>query len=418
MTPGEEADITSHSRSSSRSRFSIAANGSNPATLASPMSEPGPRKGESPSLAKSLWLRRSHSTKVPSSLHAARPSVPGTLETSSSQEINSSSSPPLSASHLASLGASSPHPRSAPAKRQPASRSSHGIETFNGPPPALSTQRSYTTDVTRRRPAPPNLILNRPSLRGRSHTDSWIDTNASRRSLSVDDRTRVVPWIDPGVGRINGEKTKVGMDSVVVSHQSLDDDTDRTLCSLRSDETSPTWRAQGEPAQPDENSQYLQDDQHPETTVEDGESKLSQEDLFLNLAKSDTLAHDAAESSSRSESKSERRRVSSVVYYFSTWLALPGYQRNFEFRLNGGAKHMCACCYTAMSYKSWIELIMNSRASAYQPRNSRVRHSNLLRDYLPAGENSKGIWFRQARTLRALGGVHRGICQSKTCNCQ
>ncbi|KAI9703632.1 MAG: hypothetical protein M1836_007402 [Candelina mexicana] len=39
--------------------------------------------------------------------------------------------------------------RSPVLKRAPASRSSHGIETSSGPPPALSTQRSYTTEASR-----------------------------------------------------------------------------------------------------------------------------------------------------------------------------------------------------------------------------------------------------------------------------
>lgn len=104
------------------------------------------------------------------------------------------------------------------------------------------------------------------------------------------------------------------MDFVSASYQSLDDDTDRTLRGLRTDEPSPTLRALGEPAQQDQNSQSSQEEKHPESVEEDEHSKSSQEDLFLNLAKSDTLADDAADGSSRSESKSERRRVSSAFY--------------------------------------------------------------------------------------------------------
>ena len=43
-------------------------------------------------------------------------------------------------------GASSLDARFPFTRRAPASRSSHGIETLSGPPPALSTQRSYTVD--------------------------------------------------------------------------------------------------------------------------------------------------------------------------------------------------------------------------------------------------------------------------------
>ena len=323
--------MTTHIRSSSRSRFLTVTNSANPAIPASHLSESGPRRGEPSSSAKPSLLHRSYSTTA-RSLHATRSSVPGTSENSSSQRPTSSPSPPLSSLHIGStnlppsiaahpsspFGASSAHSRSALGRRQPASRSSHGIATSNGPPPALITQRSYTTEVARRRPAPPDLIPNRPSLRGRSHTDSWIDTKAQRRALSVDDRTRLGPWDGPGVGTMEAENTTDRMDSVAASHQSLDDDTDRTLLGFRSDEPSPTLRLSGEPTPPNENFRYSQQDKHPEPTEEDQQSKSSQEDLFLDLAKSDTMADDAANGSSRSDSRSERRRVSSASSYFST----------------------------------------------------------------------------------------------------
>ena len=292
------------------------------------VSESGLKMEELPSPARPLWLHRRHSTTA-RPLHAARPSLPGPSETSSFRGPTSSPPSPLSSSHGVSTlvhsvasystspsGASPAHSRSTVARRQPASRSSHGIETFNGPPPALSTQRSYTTDVTRRRPAPADLIPNRPSLRGRSQTDSWIDTKAQRRSLSVDECTRVDSWEALGAERIEAPNTTDGMNSVLASHQTLDDDTDRTLRSLSTDRPSPTFTALEEPAQLDENSQSSREDKHSQPAEEDQKSKSSQEDLFLDLAKSDTTVNDTPVGLNRSASKSEKRRVSSALGEF------------------------------------------------------------------------------------------------------
>lgn len=324
-TRGENPDMTAHTRSSSQSPFLAALNSSIPAMPALHGSESGSKRGESPSPARPSWLHRSHSTaaRLP---HAARPSLPGTSEPLSFRGLTSSPSSPLSSSHGGSTlvpsvasyptspsGASPAPSRSTVARRQPASRSSHGIETSNGPPPALSTQHSYSPDVARRRPAPPDLILNRPSLPGRSRTDSWIDTKAQRRSWSVDLRTSVGPWEALGVERIEAQNTKDGMDSAAASRQALDDDTDRTLRSLSTGRPSPTFTALEEPAQPDESSQSSPEDKPSEPAEEDPKSKSSQEDLFLDLAKSDTTANETPDGLSRSASKSERRRVSSAL---------------------------------------------------------------------------------------------------------
>lgn len=126
----------------------------------------------------------------------------------------------------------------------------------------------------------------------------------------MDERTRVDSWEALGVERIEASNTVDGMDSVLASHQTLDDDTDRTLRSLSTDRPSPTFTALEEPAQPDENSQSSLEDKHLEPAEEDQKSKSSQEDLFLDLAKSDITANDTPVSLSRSASKSEKRRVS------------------------------------------------------------------------------------------------------------
>ena len=63
------------------------------------------------------------------------------------------------ASYFASQpGASGLEARSPANKRPPASRSSHGVETSNGPPPALSTQRSHSNDSAWRILPPINTV--------------------------------------------------------------------------------------------------------------------------------------------------------------------------------------------------------------------------------------------------------------------
>ena len=382
-TPDEEADIISHVRSSrslhipTLSTVSTAVNSANSANPANPamqvyhISESGPR-GETPSSATSLLLHRSHSTTTRSS-HAARPTVPGTSEFPFSRGRTSSPSPSLSSSQsvavniphatasdlTAQLGASYPHPRSTPVRRQPASRSSHGIETSTGPPPALSTQRSYTTEVTRRRPAPVDPIVSRPSLRGRSQTDSKLDSKTRRRNRSADDPTHASPWQRPNIERRTTEINKGNMDGALKFHQPPADDTDGIQCGLRSKSPSPDLSTIATPAaQPDESSYSMQEDEyaksveedrsskssqdgsrskssqevdhsespqdghHAKSTQEHESSKSSQEDLFLNLAKSGALADDAAQVPTRRHSRSERSRVSPASALVSTLTAV------------------------------------------------------------------------------------------------
>lgn len=142
---------------------------------------------------------------------------------------------------------------------------------------------------------------------------------------------------------MEAEHWKDGMDSVAASQPSLDDDTDRTLRGSRSDEPSPTVGAPGEPPQADEKSRSSQGEKHPEAMEEDEQSKSSQEDLFLNLAKSGIMADDAANGLSRSESKSksERRRVSSALDSLFTWPASPGHHATGNPVGLGKGIHVC-----------------------------------------------------------------------------
>lgn len=373
VTLEKETEMPSHVRSSSLSRppstyiaepisFVRAVNSAN---SANPVTQPWHLSESGRSSAKPFLLHRSHSTaaRLP---HAARPTVPDSSEIQSSRAQTSSPSPSISSSRSVAttladstasyatppLGVSPVSSRSALARRPPASRSSHGIETSSGPPPALITRRSYTTEVARRRPAPAELVLSRPTLRGRSHTDSRLDSKAQRRNFSVDDFTRAGSWRSPSVKRRESENTTENMDSRTAAQPPPDDDdTDRTFRGWRGNDPSLTSSARGEPAatpqdersgslqedehsktwQEDEHSKSVLDDEHSKSLQEDEPSKLaqedehsksSQEDLFLDLAKSDTLGEDTTDVLSKSGSRSERRHVSPTL--------LPPYPRGLH----------------------------------------------------------------------------------------
>lgn len=433
--------MASHIRSSSRPPSAYIATpislarAANPVTQPLHLSESGPRKGETPSSAKPFLLHRSHSTTARSP-HAARPIIPDSSEIQSSRGQTASPSPSLSSSQsvcttLADstasyatppLGASPASSRSAPARRQPASRSSHGIETSSGPPPALITQRSYTTEVARRRPAPAELVVSRPTLRGRSQTDSRIDSRAQRRNLSVDDFTRAGQWRSPSVKRRETEKPKENMDALTATQQSPDEGTDRTLHGLGSNDPSPTSSFRGEPAAPqDERSSSLQEDEHsgslqedePPSLQEDEHSKFLQEDeyskslqedLFLNLANSDTLVEDAADVVRKSDRKSDRRHVSPTFY-----LSYP-LDCKVELLWIGDTDRI----FTSYIHESSTQLMMNSLAPAYQPHNSSIRRSHPPRDRLPAEGSFQCIRFHRTKNLRIFKGAHPGTSKCIT----
>ncbi|KAI9720810.1 MAG: hypothetical protein M1812_002649 [Candelaria pacifica] len=128
--------------------------------------------------------------------------------------------------------------RSPFSKRAPASRSSHGIETSSGPPPALSTQRSYTAEASRngyvstqQQPLNPRteagtLLVNANGIGSgdcgfecreiaKPNCEGSVDASSRQRSFSIGqpinrmDRTRVDAW-----ARDDGDATIRGIDSV------------------------------------------------------------------------------------------------------------------------------------------------------------------------------------------------------------
>lgn len=243
-----------------------------------PSSSPPPSPSPSPSPSQLLPSRLSHSSSTPSSYFSPR------------------------------TGASGLEPRSLPNKRQPASRSSHGIETSNGPPPALITQRSYTAESVRKHPTPIDVAAARPHRKRRSETGKSVDSVIHLAPLPTDDKNSFEP--SKATRRIRREAEPVQDDMAAATagygkHQmSLQADQDSTLRNL--DRTMSSNSAAAHAATPNF------------AAIRHGEeqSKATQEDLFLLLARSNSLT----DNTTAAAAKSERKRVGvGVIYSFAIY---------------------------------------------------------------------------------------------------
>ena len=184
-------------------------------------------------------------------------------------------------------------------KRAPASWSSNGIETLTGPPPALSTQRSYTVDHGTRSV---NLRAeNEPSGGGVGTTSA---SRRPSRAYLVESGRKSVSSLRRGPLEFetHGADRETIMDGAEhhrYASEYSQRDPDRALRAL--DGTSGgrrDGRGDGE-----YNGERVDDRPH---RLLDPERKHSdKEDLFLNLAKVN-LAHDDAGDTSL---RTERRRV-------------------------------------------------------------------------------------------------------------
>ena len=159
-------------------------------------------------------------------------------------------------------------PRSPESKRPPASRSSHGIETRSGPPPALSTRRSINVDTPWRSPPSTNPGLYQTGADGNTNSD-------------VNDTHCVL--------NARPEQTDYGLEVMMT----------------RSENEAPRERASA-PVDDDQDSTLRVKTQYRTDHQGDGRPRPQQEDLFLNLSRTDPLADDGSDSMSRAE----RRRVS------------------------------------------------------------------------------------------------------------
>ena len=196
------------------------------------------------------------------------------------QSLANQLSPPSASYFTRQPDASGCDARSPFTRRAPASRSSHGIETLSGPPPALSTQRSYTVDSARNHAPPGDLTQTSHQTRndepGRAKKDAT--------TLKAEDRF--------GDGRpIRLDDSKAGM---ALQKRARDDFT------LEEEQDQVTLRG----------NDFSRSDQ-PDRRGQMGDNRLekrsqaSQEDLFLNMAQNDAAANGDADPSYQKQ----RRRV-------------------------------------------------------------------------------------------------------------
>ncbi|KAI9773962.1 MAG: hypothetical protein M1839_001974 [Geoglossum umbratile] len=243
-----------------------------------------------------------------------------TLPTSSSSLQSAEPlSPPSRPYFSPPSGRSDFEPRSPPQKnrRAPASRSSNGVATSTGPPPALSTQRPYPTDAPRRSWNPTEFAFAQQALSqtglvglgagNRSSSGTIIagqfGNNNEAHELNHHDSTDLSK-----IPRLNHSRPDESMNGRTVSRYGedlLEDDRDRTLRALEGDFRS----------------------------TEDGGEKANGEaeggeDIFLNLARSSsTLGETSSRRRSRLPTTSSHRQ-SLPPNSFSSPLSRPSHDPN------------------------------------------------------------------------------------------
>ena len=187
-------------------------------------------------------------------------------------------------------GASGNEARSPPIKRPPASRSSHGIATSSGPPTALSTRRSYNAES--RLPIPPTSP--RATHPPMVHSTS-IDSIVRQTNQTVDDSTESRD--SEGVRSTQQRK------SSIVEGGTIKMDGRHEIQSGSEEDRDPTLRINGHRKKTGAHIRKESGQQN---------SQSSQEDLFLNLARADSVVENGPEQSIRSERKHFRFRGSSL----------------------------------------------------------------------------------------------------------
>lgn len=208
---------------------------------------------------------------------------------------SSSTSPfplaPQSASYFSQQpGASGNEARSTQSRRPPASRSSHGIETSSGPPPALSTRRSYNAESPWRSPPSDPRAIRPPMIDSAS-----IDSVVRQTHYIANDHT------EPGTSE--GARSTQPRKSSMVEGAARAMDGRYEVQSGSEEDRDSTLRINGHN---DKNGKH--------TRKESGQqpSQSSQEDLFLNLARADSVVDSGPEPSNRSGQKRSRIRGSSL----------------------------------------------------------------------------------------------------------
>ncbi|GAD97805.1 conserved hypothetical protein [Paecilomyces variotii No. 5] len=167
--------------------------------------------------------------------------------------------------------------RSSHLKRAPASHSSYGIETTNGPPPALSTRRSLLQDKTRR----PSVNLDLSTI-SRSASASQLASPArkkSRLSVSID----AILNSDPSAAQRREQLPPAP----------------RTAAPTASQNTMSSAAHLGRSVQTSDRDQLVRslarrsmDDSSKSSSADENRSR--NDDIFLNIAKSSVNRRDSA----------------------------------------------------------------------------------------------------------------------------
>ena len=188
-------------------------------------------------------------------------------------------------------GASGCEPRSSQKRRPPASRSSNGIETFSGPPPALSTRRSYNAEPPWRSSAPSDpRAIHSPTVHSAS-IDSIVRQTHHIANDNIEPKT--------SEGGRSAERGK----SSIVERRTIPMDVRHEVQSGSEEDRESTLRLNG---------RGVRNGRHARKESGQQQSQSSHEDLFLNLAKADSEINDEVEPPKKSDRKSSRNRGSSL----------------------------------------------------------------------------------------------------------
>lgn len=213
------------------------------------------------------------------------------LSSSKSSKPPTPLAPQLGSYFALQPGASGSEARSPQNRRPPASRSSHGIETSSGPPPALSTRRSYNAEPPWRIPPPNDLRSTRPPMVHSASIDSVATQSHHIANGHIEPKiSEAASSAPPRKPSMVGVGT-VAMDEAYGVQSGSEEDQDSTLRI---------------------NGHKEGNGRHP--TKENGrqQSPSSPEDLFLNLARADSVIDDGPETSNWSERRLSRIRGSSL----------------------------------------------------------------------------------------------------------
>ena len=281
-----EAEATASSSPPSESEQSFVSADSASASASDDKRHPRPTKGSRLGQSAKVTPSSQHHSVAAASLTFSPKHSKSTTNTHSENALSPTPSKRLNTSLHPSEGSYFTQQPGVPgvdlrlqqARRPPASRSSHGIETKSGPPPALSTQRSYSespwrvaSSATPRAVHPPlKLPSDRANGAEKTPHDSTNEQLGAQKSK---------------IARVTHTRPSTS-DGVITTMEARD------YRRWESEERDSTLRI---------SNQHVQKEGHSRGVGPQKQSLSSHEDLFLNLARDDSVREESL-------SRSERRR--------------------------------------------------------------------------------------------------------------